>query len=225
MVVAVASPTVAAGVVLVAAVVVSVAVDLEVAAAVAVAVASAEVVASPLVAVPRGAGEEDAVNFLRCIRHAFAGDPAGTRFPPAALQAIQQAVASGEHRHRGEICFAIEGALHWRSALRGMTARQRAHEVFAQLRVWDTRENTGVLVYVLLVEHAIEIVADRGVSARIDDGQWNAICSALRDRFAKGEFHQGAIAASDAISDLLAAHFPVDGGVRVDELPDRPVLL
>ena len=165
------------------------------------------------------------MNLLRGIRHAFAGDPAATRFPPETLQAIQQAVASGEHRHRGEICFAIEGALHWRSALRGMTARQRAHEVFGQLRVWDTRENTGVLVYVLLAEHAIEIVADRGVSARIDDGQWDAICSALRDRFAKGEFSQGAVAASEAISDLLAAHFPADGSARLDELPDRPVLL
>lgn len=187
--------------------------------------ASAAVVASPLVAVPRDAGEEGIVNLLRAIRHAFAGDSAGKHFPPATLQAIQQAVASGEHRHRGEICFAIEGALHWRSALRGMTARQRAHEVFAQLRVWDTRENSGVLVYVLLVEHAIEIVADRGVSERIDDGQWESICSTLRDRFAKGEFGPGAVAASEAISDLLTANFPAAGGARLDELPDRPVLL
>lgn len=162
---------------------------------------------------------------MRWLRHLFAGDPVTRHFPPATLDAIQRAIAAGERGHRGEVCFAVEGALPWRLALSRRSVRERAAEVFAHLRVWDTRENTGVLIYVLLAEHAIEIVADRGIAARIDDGQWQALCVCIREHFAAGAFEPGAIAAVERANALLAAQFPADPDDNPDELPDRPVVL
>lgn len=162
---------------------------------------------------------------MRWLRHLFAGDPVARHFPPATLDAIQRAIAAGERGHRGEVCFAVEGALPWRLALSRRSVRERAAEVFAHLRVWDTRENTGVLIYVLLAEHAIEIVADRGIDARVGDGQWQALCACIREHFATGAFEAGAIAAVERANVLLAAHFPADPDDNPDELPDRPVVL
>ena len=166
------------------------------------------------------------MNLLRCIRHAFAGDPAGTRFSPAVLQEIQQAVASGEHRHRGEICFAVESTLHWWEVVRGIQARARADEAFGRLRVWDTAGNNGVLVYLLLADHRIEIVADRGLRGVVSDAQWRDVCQLLEQRLRKGDHADAVIAAINEVSDLLAAHFPLRPGIGdADELPDRPVFL
>jgi uncharacterized membrane protein len=162
---------------------------------------------------------------MRWIKHLFAGNLARRHFPAPTLEAIQHAVAAGEHRHRGEICFAIEGALPWRTLSAGHDPRTRAHEVFSHLRVWDTRENTGVLVYVLLADHAFEIIADRGIATAVDDSQWRAICARMRERFAASEFEAGSVAAITEISDLLAKHFPADGRDNPDELPNRPVIL
>lgn len=162
---------------------------------------------------------------MRWLRHLFAGDPVARHFPPATLDAIQHAIAAGERGHRGEVCFAVEGALPWRLALSRRSVRARAAEVFAHLRVWDTRENTGVLIYVLLAERAIEIVADRGIAARIDDAEWQALCACIREHFAAGAFEAGAIAAVERANALLAAQFPADRDDNPDELPDRPVVL
>lgn len=162
---------------------------------------------------------------MRWIKHLFDFGRARRRFPPSALAAIQHAVATNEQCHRGEICFAVEGALSLAALITGQTARTRAHEVFAHLRVWDTRENTGVLVYILLADHAIEIVADRGIAARIDASEWSAICEHLRTRFTAGDFEAGALAAIADIGTLLATHLPADGRDNPDELPNRPLLL
>ncbi len=162
---------------------------------------------------------------MRWLRHLFSMRESRRHFPEATLAAIQSAVVASEHRHRGEICFAVEAALSWRLLLAGVGARDRANEAFAQLRVWDTRENTGVLVYLLLAERAIEIVADRGIAEKVDDVEWRAICERLKSRCAQGEFEAGAIAAVSEIGDLLAKHFPADARDNPDELPDRPVLL
>lgn len=161
----------------------------------------------------------------RCLRHLLAGNPGRRHFPPATLAAIQQAVATGERRHRGEICFAVEDALPWRAALADLGSRERARQVFAQLRVWDTRDNSGVLVYVLLADHAIEILADCGIAAKVDEGAWRTTCDRLHERFTDGAYEDGAIAAVVAISDLLAQHFPADDRDNPDELSNRPVLL
>ena len=146
-------------------------------------------------------------------------------FPATVLDAIQNAIAAGEQRHQGQVCFAIEGALPLREHMRGRTPRERAQEAFAHLGVWNTEHNSGVLIYVLLAERAIEVVADRGIAARVPQGEWQALCERMRDRFASGEYERGAIEGVRAVSEILAQHFPGDGVARRNELPDRPFLL
>jgi len=161
----------------------------------------------------------------RLFKHAFSAGSARRRFPARVLDAIQQAIAQGETRHQDQVCFAIEGALPAARVLRGLTPRARADEVFSHLRVWDTRNNSGVLIYVLVADRAIEVLADRGIAARVAESEWAAICAAMRERFVKGEFEQGAIEGVTRVSDLLAQHFPADGSAKPNELPDRPVIL
>jgi uncharacterized membrane protein len=161
----------------------------------------------------------------RAFKHLVSSGRARRLFPAQALDAIQQAIAQGEARHQGQVCFAIEGALPAARLLRGLTARARAHEVFSHLRVWDTRNNSGVLIYVLIADRAIEIVADRGIATRVAESEWTAICAAMRECFLRGEFMQGAIGGVTRVSDLLALHFPADGENKPNELPDRPVIL
>jgi uncharacterized membrane protein len=161
----------------------------------------------------------------RLLRHLFAG-PARSAFPEASLERIAAAVAEGEARHRGEVCFAVEPALPARAVLRGMQARERAHEVFARLRVWDTEADNGVLVYLLLADHRIEIVADRGLAGRVSDEQWRGVCLLMEERLRAGEPEAAAVRGVAAVSDLLAAHFPrAPGEADENELPDRPRLL
>ncbi|MBN8481906.1 MAG: TPM domain-containing protein [Xanthomonadales bacterium] len=162
---------------------------------------------------------------MRWLRHLFDFGRVQRAFPIATLDAIQHAVAASEHAHRGEICFAVEGGLPLAALQRAITPRERAEEVFARLRVWDTRENTGVLVYVQLADHAIEIVADRGIAAHIDAGEWQRVCATMKDRFTAGEYEAGAVAAVAAIGALLEAHFPAAPGDNPDERPNRPVIL
>ena len=161
----------------------------------------------------------------RLLRHWFAM-PSRRLFSEGSLARITAAIAEGESRHRGEVCFAVESALGARQVLRGVDARARAGEAFAALRVWDTAVNNGVLLYVLLADHAIEIVADRGLAGRVDEAQWRAICARMEERFRAGDHEGGAIAGIEAVSDLLAAHFPQDAAEPdEDELPNRPHLL
>ena len=148
-------------------------------------------------------------------------------FPPAALRDIEQAIARGEVRHRGQVCVALEAALPPARVMRGVTPRERALEVFGLLRVWDTEENAGVLLYVLLADRDVEIVADRGIHRRVGDAQWEEICRALEADFAAGRGPQAVVRAVDRMSELLAAHFPAGpgGAAHANELPDQPVVL
>lgn len=161
----------------------------------------------------------------RILRHAFAEGSARRHFPARTLDAIQRAIADGEKRHAGQVVFAVEGALPLRDLLRGRTPRQRAHEVFGHLHVWDTRHNSGVLIYALLSDRAIEILADRGIAAKVDASEWKSICTQMQQGFAAGEFERGAIDGVNAVGNLLAKHFPADGTPRDNELPDRSVVL
>jgi len=147
------------------------------------------------------------------------------RFLPALLDEIATAIAAGESSHRGEVRFAIESRLTPWQVLEGVEAPARAQQVFAQLRVWDTEHNSGVLFYVLMAEHRIEIVADRGVAARVTAAEWEAICARMRDGYARGLWREGSIEGIAAAHALLREHFPSDGTDNPDELPDRPVLL
>lgn len=159
---------------------------------------------------------------MRWARHLFARSSTH-RFPEAALERIARAIAASEARHTGEVCFAVEGALPLSAVLAGQRARGRADEVFARLRVWDTEANNGVLVYLLLADQAIEIVADRGLATRVGEAEWTAVCEALAARLREGEYEAGVMQAIAEVSVLLERHFPRGpGDVEHNELPDRP---
>jgi uncharacterized membrane protein len=145
-------------------------------------------------------------------------------FPPETLDAIAKEVGAQEKRHRGELRFVVEAELSTGQLWRELGSRDRARELFAQLGVWNTEENTGVLVYVCLADRRVEVVADRGITARVPEGDWQAICRAMEANFREGRFEAGALAGIRAISDELARHFPATGENR-NELPDRPVML
>lgn len=165
------------------------------------------------------------VNFKRWFRHLFTPPWAWRRaFPHAVLDAIEAAVRESETRHRGEIRFAIENSLAPSRVWRGVSGRERAIEMFSTLRVWDTEHNSGVLIYLLLADHDIEIVADRGIAARVDAAAWEAVAQTMEAAFRNGAFEQGALAGIARISDLLAEHFP-PAGHNPDELANRPVIV
>jgi uncharacterized membrane protein len=146
-------------------------------------------------------------------------------FPPAALDAIAKTVAEGEGRHRGELRVAIESRLPFSAVAAGVTARDRAAMLFSHLRVWDTDENCGVLLYVLLAEHRIEIVADRGIAKAVAPAEWEAITAHMRDEFAQGRFREAVVTGVAEAGALLQRHFPGNGDPRKNELPDRPLVL
>ncbi|HUL96964.1 MAG TPA: TPM domain-containing protein [Usitatibacter sp.] len=145
-------------------------------------------------------------------------------FPSLTLDAIQAEIAAQERTHRGEICFVVEAELNTWQLWHGVTARDRAREVFALRGVWNTEENNGVLVYVLLAERAVEIVADRGISARVPDEDWRSICREMETAFAQGHYEQGAVAGVRGVARLLGQEFP-GHGEKKNELPDRPTLI
>ena len=159
----------------------------------------------------------------RVLKHLFIPDWLARRaFPAAALRRIAEAVHASEAKHRGEIRFAIEGALHI-GQLR-LSTRERARQVFSQLGVWDTEENTGVLIYVQLVDRKLEIIADRGIAKRVEQAEWEHVCRAMERWFRKGEFLEGALEGIDSVTRILARHFPASG-VNPNELPDKPAVL
>jgi uncharacterized membrane protein len=162
---------------------------------------------------------------LRLGRH-FVTDhhSARRKFSPHALKRIQDAIAAGERLHAGQVRFVVEGSLPLGQILRGLTPRERALELFGRLGVWDTEHNSGVLVYVLLADKDVEIVADRGINAKIGQETWQVVCRAMESAFREGRFEDGAIVGVNAISDLLAQHFP-RGSEGRNELPDEPLVL
>jgi hypothetical protein len=167
---------------------------------------------------------------MRWLRHLFLDDIAVRRaFPRAALDAIGHAVGEQEKRHRGELRVVIEGGLPLMTLAAGRSARERALEHFTRLRVWDTEDNAGVLIYLLLADRRVEIVADRGIHARVGAAAWETICGAMQREFAAGHFDSGMLTGLAAVSDLLAQHFPApaggDPGANPNELPDAPVVL
>jgi uncharacterized membrane protein len=145
-------------------------------------------------------------------------------FPRPTLLAIEQAIKESETAHVGEIRFAVEGALDGMPLLKGQSARDRAIDVFSQLRVWDTEHNNGVLIYLLLADRHVEIVADRGVHARVGSQEWETICRQMEAAFRRGHYQQGVVGGIQAVTQHLAKHFPASGDRRND-LADKPVLL
>lgn len=162
----------------------------------------------------------------RILKHLIYG-PLHVRrfFPRTSLQAIQTAITRSESSHMGELRFAVEAALDWRDLLRGVTPRERAIKVFSRLRIWDTEHNSGVLIYLLLAERDVEIIADRGIHARVGDAGWQAICSEMETLFRAGEFERGVLTGIARITAVLAEHFPARGESNPNELSDAPVVL
>ncbi|TXT20242.1 MAG: hypothetical protein FD134_2947 [Gallionellaceae bacterium] len=165
------------------------------------------------------------MSLLRVMRHLSSGRAAVRRaFPPRALDAVERAIRETETRHDGQIRFAVEAALDLSPLLAGQSARERAIEVFSELRVWDTEHNNGVLIYLLLADRDVEIVADRGIHARLGAETWEAICREMEAAFRNGQFEAGVLAGIHAVGEHLARHFPARGD-KSNEMPDRPVVL
>ena len=165
------------------------------------------------------------MNWRRLLRHLFTDHRAVKRaYPPAAMRAIEKAIGEEERRHDGELRFAVEASLPIGELIRGVKSRERALGWFGRLGVWDTEHNSGVLIYLLLADRRVEIVADRGIHSKVGTAAWEAICGEMQQEFARGQFERGAVVGVRAISDLLATHFP-PSGERANELPDKPVVL
>jgi hypothetical protein len=145
-------------------------------------------------------------------------------FPKKALPGIEQAIARGEASHRGEIRFAAEDGLDGAALLAGQSARERALEIFSELRVWDTEENNGVLIYLLLADHDIEIVADRGLNGKVGQAEWEKVCRDMEQALKRGEYEQAIVTGIEEISALLARHYLPRPGDR-NELPNQPIRL
>jgi uncharacterized membrane protein len=162
------------------------------------------------------------MDLARIARHLAVLPGAARRaFPPGSLDAIEKAIREAERTHAGQIRFAVESALDLAVLLRGQSARERALEVFSQLRVWDTEHNNGILIYLLLADRAVEIVADRGIHAKTGT-QWEEICRAMEAELKQGNYEKALTDGVSAVARHLVRHFPRG---RVNELPDKPVVL
>lgn len=162
----------------------------------------------------------------RAFRHLFTGPLTVRRaFPLAVVNQITDAVRACETQHPGEIRFVIEASLEPRELLAGLTPRERAVDLFSRLRVWDTENNNGVLIYVLFADHAVEIVADRAVGDRkVSLAEWQVACDRMREQFRRGNFAAGAIAGVQTVADILARHPPERPDVG-NEMPDAPLII
>jgi uncharacterized membrane protein len=172
-------------------------------------------------AAPQGAGE---MKLKRMLRH-YLMPPWWVRrkFSKSAMRRIEAAIRASEQTHSGELRFAVESALGTAALLREQPARARALEVFSTLGVWDTEQNNGVLIYLLLADHDVEIVADRGIHAKVGTEEWERICRLMETHFRAGHFEDGVLTGIRAINVHLARHYPGDN--RANELPDAPVVL
>jgi uncharacterized membrane protein len=164
-------------------------------------------------------------------KHRWFDEASATRcVSAAALQRLCVRVQSSEKLHTGQIRVCVEGGLPtsylWRKTTMKAVTRQRAVMLFSKLRVWDTESNNGVLVYLLLAERAIELVADRGLSNHVSPETWASMVHRLEAALKQDQFEQGLADAVDEISTRLVAHFPRVAGVSYpNELPDKVVLM
>jgi uncharacterized membrane protein YgcG len=163
---------------------------------------------------------------LRIFKHRWLDETDARRaLDAAALSRLRARVQQGESRHRGEIRICVEAGLPLSYLWRDAAPRERAITLFGNLRVWDTEHNSGVLVYLLLAERAIEIVADRGLARHVPPEQWRSLTRNMSAAFKAGRFEDGLIEAVDAVDGLLNQHFPLRPGERnPNELPDQPDL-
>jgi uncharacterized membrane protein len=166
-------------------------------------------------------------SLTRALKHLWLdADDTRRAIPAEMLQRLQRRVAASEQRHSGEIRICVEAGLPLSYLWRGASARERAITMFGKLRVWDTEDNNGVLIYLLLADHAIEIVADRGLSRHVSDQQWQSLVVRMAEAFKERRYEDGLTQALEETSALLMTHFAVAdaGQANPNELPDSPVL-
>ncbi|RYY64345.1 MAG: TPM domain-containing protein [Comamonadaceae bacterium] len=162
----------------------------------------------------------------RILRHRWLDEDDTKRaVPPDLSERLARRVAASEQRHTGEIRIYVEAGLPLSYLWRDAEVRERAVAMFGKLNVWDTEQNNGVLIYLLLAEHAIEIVADRGIARHVDPAQWAEVVQHMQQSLRDGRFEDGLTQALEEVSGLLVRHFPAEpGAANVDELPNAPVL-
>ena len=165
------------------------------------------------------------MNIKRVFRHlAFPYWRLRRAFSSATMDRIEAAVMVSEQAHHAEIRFAVEGALDLSPLFRGASARQRALALFGELGVWDTEANNGVLIYLLLADRDVEIVADRGFNGLVGSVHWESICREMEAMFAQDKFEAGVLLGIERIGSVLHQHFPLRRDAdNANELPDRPV--
>jgi uncharacterized membrane protein len=165
------------------------------------------------------------MDLKRLSRHLFATHWRVNKvFSRQALTSIEEAVRASHRAHVGQVRFAVEGALHIGALLKGTSARDRAIEVFSDLRVWDTEYNNGILIYLLLADRDVEIVVDRGIHAKVDGSEWEAICQTMEAYFQQGDYRSGVLQGIEQVTALLRKHFPLHGPL-LDDLSSAPVVM
>ncbi len=165
------------------------------------------------------------MNITRITRHLLLTHWQVNRaFPLETLNAIEQAIKASEAAHVGQIRFAVEGGLHSTPLSKGQSARERAIDVFSQLRVWDTEHNNGVLIYLLFADRDVEIVADRRIHAKVGSGGWKEICHGMEAAFKHGKYKSGVVNGIQAVTQHLKKHYPASAAGQ-NELSDKPVVL
>ncbi len=162
----------------------------------------------------------------RMFKHLMTGSMAvKLAFPARSMDAIEQAIRDTEARHGGQIRFAVEAALDFAALRHNQSAAERGIEVFSQLRVWDTEQNNGVLIYLMLADRDVEIIADRGIHTKLGSAVWEAICREMEVAFRLGQFEEGVINGIHAVGSHLQRHFPKKSSFPVNELTDKPAVL
>ena len=165
------------------------------------------------------------INFKRLWRHLTTSQASGRRaFPKDVLADIQKTIAEGEQLHRAEVRIIIEPAMPLGELLDDLHPRARARMLFSDYRIWDTEENCGVLIYLNLADHQVEIVADRGVGRLVQPEEWQAICDTMTEHLKRGAFRDSTIAALGQLNTLLHQKLPATGE-RVNQLSDKPIFL
>jgi uncharacterized membrane protein len=165
------------------------------------------------------------MNIKRIVKHAMTTQWRVKKyFTPAVLNAIESEISHSETQHSGEIRFVVEGALDGAPLFKNQSAHDRALDIFSRLRIWDTQDNNGLLIYLLLADHAVEIIADRGINAKVGHDEWQTICRSMENEFSRGHFQTGVCDAIKSITKHLVEHFPISETDK-NELPNKPVIM